>query len=49
MLLLFPVSWQEYQLGWIHSDTYSVALILLCLAALVYLLLNRKIGGPRDA
>jgi len=49
MLLLVPVSWQEYQLGWIHSDDYSVALILLCLATLVYVLQNSKIGKPRDA
>jgi len=42
MLLLFPVSWQEYQLGWIHADNSWVALILLCLATLIYVLQNRK-------
>jgi len=42
MLLLFPVSWQEYQLGWIHADNSWVALILLCLATLIYGFQNRK-------
>ena len=42
MLLFFPVSWSEYQLGLIHSDDYGVALILLGLAALVYLFQNWK-------
>jgi hypothetical protein len=45
MLLLFPVSWEEYQLGWIHADNYGVALILLCLAALIYMLQNRSPGA----
>jgi hypothetical protein len=38
MLLLFPVSWHEYQLGLIHSDSYSVALIFLVLAAFMFVL-----------
>ena len=42
ILLFFPVSWHEYQLGWLHSDDYMVALILLCVAALVYVLQNRS-------
>jgi hypothetical protein len=42
MLLLFPVSWAEYQLGLIHSDNSGVALILLCAAALVYMLQTRS-------
>ena len=42
MLLLFPVSWSEYQLGWIHADNPWVALILLGLAVLVYVMLNRS-------
>ena len=46
MLLLFPISWQEYQLGWIHSDDYSVALILLFLAAITFVLQNREIEKP---
>ncbi|MGC9445159.1 MAG: hypothetical protein ACP5E9_09580 [Candidatus Methanospirareceae archaeon] len=46
MLLLFPVSWQGYQLGWIHCDDYSVALILLVLAIILFVLQNRNIGTP---
>jgi hypothetical protein len=42
VLLLFPVSWAEYQLVVIHADNSWVALILLCLAALVHVLQNRK-------
>jgi hypothetical protein len=45
MLLFFPISWQEYQLGVIHSHDYRVALVLLCLAALVYVLRNRTRPG----
>jgi hypothetical protein len=48
MLLFFPVSWQEYQLGLIHADNYSVALILLVFAAFLFVLQNRKIGKPKD-
>jgi len=47
MLLLFPVSWAEYQLGLIHSDNYVVALLLLALAVLVYIFQNRKLPGRR--
>jgi hypothetical protein len=36
------VSWAEYQLGWIHSDDYGVALIPLGLAALIYVFQNQK-------
>ena len=42
VLLLFPVSGQEYQLGLIHSDDYLVALILPFLAAIVYVLQNNR-------
>jgi hypothetical protein len=45
MLLLFPVSWQEYQLGWIHADNSWVALVLLGLATLIYGFQNRKRPG----
>ena len=45
MLLLFPVSWQECQLGLIHSDNSWVALVLLCGGALVYVLQNRSSGA----
>ena len=47
MLLLFPVSWAEYQLGLIHSDNYVVALLMLALAVLVYIFQNRKLPGRR--
>ena len=49
MLLFFPVSWHEYQLGLIYSDNYSVALILLFLAAFVFILQNRTGIKARDA
>jgi len=42
MLLLFPVSWSEYQLGVIHADNSWVALVLLGTAGLVYVMLNRS-------
>jgi hypothetical protein len=45
MLLFFPVSWQEYQLGLIHSDNYGVALILLFLAAFMFVLQK---NNPED-
>jgi hypothetical protein len=45
MLLLFPVSWEEYQLGLIHADNSWVALILLGTAALVYVLQTRNWPG----
>ena len=49
MLLLFPVSWQEYQLGLIQSDNYWAALILLFLAIVTFVLQNRGIGKQKAA
>jgi len=48
MLLLFPVSWHEYQLGLIHSDNYSVALILTCVAAFMFVLHSRTAHGIKQ-
>ena len=45
MLLLFPVSWAEYQLGVIHSDNPWVALVLLGTSGFVYVLQNRSSGA----
>jgi hypothetical protein len=36
MLMLFPFSWEEYQLGLIQSDNYWITLVVLVLAAVVY-------------
>ena len=38
MLLLFPFSWGEWQLGVIQCDNYYVALIALILACVIYIL-----------
>ena len=37
MLLLFPFSWNKYQLGLIHSDDFRITLILGVIALVVYL------------
>ncbi len=42
MLLLFPFSWNEYQLGLIHCDEYRVALIMSVLAILMYSITRRS-------
>ncbi|MGC9444791.1 MAG: metal-dependent hydrolase [Candidatus Methanospirareceae archaeon] len=47
MLLLFPVSWQEYQLGLIPADDYWVALILLVLAIIILFVLQNRKGRDR--
>ena len=36
MLLLFPFSWEEYQLGLIQCDDYMITLVLVVLAVIVY-------------
>jgi len=37
MLMLFPFSWNEYQLGLIQSDNFNITLVILVLASFLYL------------
>jgi hypothetical protein len=41
MLLLFPLSWEEYQLGLIQCDDYMITLVLVVLAVIVYAIIKR--------
>jgi hypothetical protein len=36
MLLFFPVSWDKYQLGLIHSDDFRITVLMIVVAAIVY-------------
>lgn len=42
MLMLFPLSWEGYQLGLIQSDNYWITLILVTLALVLFLFLSTK-------
>ncbi len=42
MLMLFPFSWQGYQLGLIQSDNYWITLVLVALALILLLFTKRK-------
>ncbi len=35
LLLLFPLSWNRYQLGLVQADNYGIALVLVLLAVVV--------------
>ena len=45
MLLLFPFSWEGYQLGLIQVDNYMVALVVVILAILVYIYARKEDFG----
>ncbi len=38
MLMLFPFSWNKYQLGIIHSGDYNITVVVLVVAVVLFLL-----------
>ena len=42
MLLLFPFSWDEYQLGSMQCDEYRIALIMVFLALLISIIQSKR-------
>lgn len=47
MLLLFPFSWDGYQLGLIQCDDYMITLILMIMTVVVYAVTNDEINTQR--
>jgi hypothetical protein len=46
MPLLFPFSWEEYQLGLIQVDNYFITLVLMILAVIVYAATKNRVSDP---
>lgn len=42
MLMLFPFSWQGYQLGLIQSDNYWITLVLVVMAVILFIFTREK-------